>query len=164
MTAVAGIDFSSFAIDVVLLDEDTDDAEHHRIVLPKKADALTRARAVRDLMPPRTRWHDQAVAIGIEKPFSRNGRGGDTMAIVLGAIIASLPADLPLHLIRADDWRRACELKIRQPRADHKRAAIDFAGDRWADHPMPLTSDCADAYCIAHATRILAAPQEAAAA
>jgi hypothetical protein len=156
VSLIAGLDYSSFAIDVVLIDEDTGDATHYRrrLDLPA-AGALTRIRRTAEQMPPRSWWTDHVVAAGIEIPFARAKGGGYALQLQLGAILSCLPAGLKLHMLRADDWRRACELPTRAQRARHKRNAVDFACRHWDSHPTPLDDNTADAYCIAHATRQL---------
>lgn len=157
VSLIAGIDFSTFALDVALLDEDADTAQHQRIPLDyQPGGGLARIRRIRDVMPARGRWHDTVTAAGVELPYAR--KGGDILAYALGAILACLPADLDLRLIRSDDWRRGCQLPLRQPRADHKRSSLDFAATHWIDPPPLLDDNAADAFCIAWATRELLRP------
>jgi hypothetical protein len=156
---IVGIDFSTFAVDIVLLEEDSNHARHLRRRLdlgPGKA--IDRTRRVRDAMPARGAWRDAGVtAIGIEEPFSRATMGGQVpLLITLGAIVATLPRDLPLALLRADDWRKACGLPIRGQRDQLKQASIGFAERAWAKPPLPLDDNVADAFGIAWATRHLA--------
>ncbi len=161
MSVVVGIDFSTIAIDVVTLDEDTDRAEHHRRRLDTgPGDALQRIRRIRDAMPARGTWTDRgAVVVGIELPYGR--AGSDRMAYALGAIIASIDEELPLELLRSDDWRRRCSLPIRgkgaTPAAKSlylKQASVEFASKHWkVGLPPILTDHAADAFGIAYATR-----------
>ena len=159
MSVYAGIDYSSYAIDLVLLDEDTNRATHIRRRLDTApGDATARIRRIRDALPPRANWADTAAAIGIEKPMSRTGRGADTMQFALGAILACIPTTTNLALIRADDWRRTCGLPVRAAREQHKRNAIDFAARMWTNRPATIDDNAADAFAIAWATRHLTQP------
>lgn len=156
---ILGIDFSTITVDAVLLHEDGDPAtaNHHRRRLdtgPGKA--LERIRRIADAMPARGQWRDAGVTlVAIEKPYSRQGRGSDSIQYALGAILATIPPDVELQLIRADDWRRACQLPVRAPRDRHKRNAVEFAAAHWLDVPAVLHEDAADAFCIAWAARSL---------
>ena len=153
MAAIVGIDFSTRAVDFVVLDETTGEARHARRGLHGR-DALERTRTIRDVMPARGWWLDHVCAVAIEEPFARGQGGGYTLQLALGAILACLPARLELRLIRADDWRRECGLPMRGERADLKAAAVTYARGH---APFPILDDnMADAYCIALAAwRIL---------
>lgn len=156
---IAGIDYSTLAVDVVLLDEDTNHARHIRRRLdtgPGKA--IDRIRRIRTVMPARGAWTDAGVvAVAIEEPFNRATMGGQVpLLIALGAIIAGLPPDMPLALLRADDWRKACGLRIRGPRAELKRESIAFAERAWIGAPARIDDNAADAFGIAWAMRDLA--------
>jgi len=156
MSLIAGIDFSSIAIDVVLLDEDTDHAVHHRRRLDTGPGKLIdRVRRVRDALPSRGAWRDSGVlALGIEEPFHHSHKGLAPMLLTLGAIIDTLPRDVPLALLRADDWRRACGLPLRVGRPEHKQNAITFTREHWPN-PTRIDDNVGDAFCIAWATRDL---------
>lgn len=159
MSRYAGVDVSSFAIDIVLLNEDGTDATHirRRLDHPTKASALTRVRRIRDQLPPRTDWNDQGILrAAIEKPYAAGQmRGNDMLMMAIGSVLQMIPQAVPVDLLRADDWRKACGLPTRGERLDLKRAALNFTGDHWADHPTPLDDNTADAYCIAWACRHL---------
>jgi hypothetical protein len=167
VSLVAGIDYSTLAVDVVLLDEDTDDATHHRYRLDDgPGDALARVRRVRDRMPARSSWADAGVlAVALELPFSRGKMAGnDRLMMCAGAILACVHPAVDVDLLRADDWRSACGLPIRAPREVHKRNALAFAADRWPSCPEPLSDNAADAFCLAWAMRARLREKEAAAA
>lgn len=152
---ILGVDFSTVAIDLVGLDEDDDVANHRHVRLdtgPGKA--LERIRRIRDAMPSRGAVEDAGVVlVAIEKPMSRAGRGADSLQYALGAILTTIPTDVEVELVRADDWRRTCELPVRAPRDRHKRNAVEFAAARWLNAPAVIHEDAADAFCIAWAAR-----------
>lgn len=167
MSLIAGCDFSSNAVDICLLDEDHDLARHYQRRLDRapKLSTTGRIRRIPDHMPPRSWWPDHVIAIGIEEPFSRGKGGGYTMQLALGALLACLPAPpFEVILLRADDWRAACELPIRADRARHKLNAKDFAAGHWANRPAVFDDNAADSFCLAYATRALLESRAATAA
>lgn len=153
---IAGFDLSSKQIDVCLLDIDTDHAEHHRRTLGK-GKQLDRIRQVRDALPTRGAWADAGcVLAAIEEPFSRQSMSGQVpILMVIGAILSTLPTDIPVALLRADDWRRGCDLPLRGARSDLKRASVSFARERWRNAPDILDDNAAESFAIAFAGREL---------
>lgn len=155
---VAGMDLSSRQIDVCLLDVETDTATHHRRRLDTRpGKQLDRIRRVRDALPTRGAWADAGcVLAAIEEPFSRQSMSGQVpILMVIGAILSTLPTDIPVALLRADDWRRGCNLPLRGARPDLKRASVGFARSRWRNAPDILDDNAAEAWCIAYAGREL---------
>jgi hypothetical protein len=152
---IGGIDLSSKAIDVVLLDEDTNRAEHYRVRLDtQRGDATERIRRLRDLMPARGAWSDLGITmVALERPIAIHS---SVPLMVYGALLQVLPSAIPLLELRSDDWRTECGIAIRKPRdagSDwHKREALRFAREQWLDCP-PIDHDAADAFCIAWAAR-----------
>lgn len=153
--SVAGIDFSSRFVDVVLLDETTDAATWHRVAL-SGADAFDRARSVRSAMfrdfPP-SLW-DDVLAVGIEDP---RGYGAGSLYRVQGAILACIAAHKLVQPWIPSAWRKAVGL----PGNCDKAAVTCFVGDTLgspapgliADEAFYWPQDACDAYCIALATR-----------
>lgn len=160
---IAGIDFSTKAVDVVLLDEDTDAATWHHAPMDGW-DAFERTRDVRRAMLEIGSgiW-DDVLACGIEEPA---GRMTGRLFRVQGAILACLPSSLLVHKLMPSEWRRTVGLPGNASKAD-----VELFADRkrypvWP-HPMvntlpPWPSDPCDAYCIALATRTLLQRTEAA--
>lgn len=147
---IAGIDFSTHAIDTVLLDEDTDRATWHRRRLDTApGDAFEAARRVRDAMPARGRWLDTVIAIGIEEPA---GQGTTPLVRVQGAILACLPVTLLIQPLYPVTWKKHSVGRgdARKPAiADWAFARLAAAGIDARDWPQ----DAFDAYAIAYATR-----------
>jgi hypothetical protein len=146
VSAIAGIDFSTRFVDVVLLDEDTDHADWHRYPLAGLGDAFDRTRTVRYALPSRS-WWDDVIAIGIEQPF---GRGSSVTPLyrVQGAILACLP---PLTLVQPwipSSWRSAVGLAGNCSKDDVAAYVHDNCLEA-IDWPQ----DACDALCIALATR-----------
>lgn len=109
---VLGIDLSSRAIDLVLLDENRDRAEWTRITL-EGASAFDRAREIHDLMPQPGWYQAHGVyLIAIERPFVRAGQ--DVIRLVQGCVLASLPRDLPVWEVSVSQWKKALGVPIRE--------------------------------------------------
>ncbi len=147
---IAGVDFSSKAVDIVLLDEDTDAATWHRFPLTGQ-DAFDRTRAVRAAMPGASFW-DDVLAVGIEDP---RGYGAGSLYRVQGAILACLPAAILAHPLIPSSWRKTVGLPGNAP----KLAIMEFVDTRQQENGASLfqrwPQDACDAYCIALATRTL---------
>jgi hypothetical protein len=151
--SVAGIDYSTRAVDVVLLDEDTDAATWHRFELTGD-NAFDRARSVRRAMWGWNGW-DDCLAVGIEDP---RGYNAGSLYRVQGAILSRIPILTLVHPLIPSQWRKTVGL----PGNASKDDVALFAIDRWADRNgggVPYcdgeTQDTWDAYSIALATRTL---------
>lgn len=142
MTAFAGIDFDTFGVHVVLLQEDRPRADYHHFPLEDGADAFERTRSVRDAMPARGWWNDHGVvAAGIEEPA---GRSVGFAFRVQGGILACLPRRLLVEKFMPSQWRKAVGLpgnctkdRVRLFVHDDLRARA-----RWRQ-------DACDAFCLA---------------
>jgi hypothetical protein len=152
--SVAGIDFNSFQADVVILDEDTDAAEHHVFTFGRTiggtGDAFDRARTIRHTMPTTSWWEEHGViAIGIEDPRGAARNVDSILYRVQGAILACLPARLMVAPWKPGEWRKELGL----PNTG-KEAPAAFARTNW-DHMRDgdYSQDALDAYCLAFATR-----------
>jgi hypothetical protein len=151
---IAGIDYSTRAVDVVLLDEDTDAATWHRFEL-KGADAFDRARDVHRAFNFTSEIWDEIIAIGIEEPQATGPRRANIGALfrVQGAILANLPWNRLVQPLYPTQWRKTVGLPGNASKDEVKMwvtALWDNALDRY-DWPQ----DACDAYCIALATRTL---------
>lgn len=153
---VAGIDFSTRAIDVVLIDEDTHAAEWHRFDVTEDAltgdicgDAFERARRVRHTLPKTSWWEDEGViAIGLEQP--RGNHGITPLFRMQGAILACLPTRILVTPWNPSSWRLEVGLKGNALKADVNLHALTLLGDQ---HVAGWPQDAYDAFCIARATR-----------
>lgn len=156
---IAGIDFSTRAVDVVLLSEDSDAATWHRFELHGDG-AFDRTRSVALSVPGagHSFW-DDVLAVGIEQP--RGNHGVVHMARIQGAVLTRIPTDKLVHPINPSDWRKTVGLPGNCSK-DEVRMWVtglwDGALDRY-DWPQ----DACDAYCIALATRSLLQHDEKAA-
>jgi hypothetical protein len=166
MMSVAGIDYSTRFVDVVLLDEDTDAATWHRFPLEGN-DAFDRARYVGQAVPGRAMsFWDNVLAVGIEDP---RGYGSGSIYRVQGAVLACVPSGTLVQPWIPSAWRKTVGLpgnaskgQIGQFVVRHKLASIGDGRD--TSHvmegalPMPngviWPQDACDAYCIALATRM----------
>ena len=141
---IAGVDYSTHAVDIVLLDEDTDAATWHRFPLAGR-DAFERARYVRLAMPGGSFW-DDVLAVGIEEP---RGYNSGALYRVQGAILARVPLDKLVQPLGPSEWRRRVGLSGNASKEDVRvlvKAAAFLERIGWEQ-------DACDAYCIALATR-----------
>jgi hypothetical protein len=141
----AGIDFSSYAVDLVTIDADTNHAEWRRYPLTGN-DAFERTRNVRDAMPPRTAmiW-DDILALAIEIPFGPN-KGA--LAPILGAITACMPRALLVEPMSAPRWKKLVGLPGNCDKAAVRLSAVALGADQsWC------ASDPYDAYMLACSVR-----------
>lgn len=148
MSYIAGIDFSTRAVDVVLIDEDTGEPTWHPYPLAGMGDAFDRTRSVRTAMPPRSTWDDLGViAIGIEQP--RGNHGVTPLFRIQGAILACLPTQVLITPWNPSSWRLAVGLKGNATKIE----VFEYVADLVSDARNTWPQDAADAYCIALATR-----------
>jgi len=153
---VAGVDFDSHGIDLVLLEEDSDQAFHERWPLIG-VDAFDRAQHVaglRKFVWDSTAWRN-VIALGIEDPRGPARSADAPIYRTQGAILACLPDGLYVHPWKPQAWRK-------QIGVSHigKPPLMEFAEQHWGGQPgglntPHLTQDAADAFCIAWATRMV---------
>ena len=151
---VAGIDFSSHAIDVVLVDVDgRQPPRWHRYPLLGQ-DAFDRARSVADAMPGRSSvYWDNILAVGVEHPAGKFGTG--PLLRIQGAVLAQIPARMLVKAWPPGSWRKAVGL----PGNASKDAVANYSKAKlWADAPLmrgyvAWPQDARDAHLIALATQ-----------
>lgn len=155
---VLGIDYSTKAIDLVMLDDDSDAARHHRIDLRgRPADPLHAARRVRERFPRRSWFEEHGVWLAaIERPYGHPATLTALMRIQ-GAICAMLPPELELVEMHAAVWLAAIASdglehvpKIPRKSLERKHLARDAANRHGFYSPL---LDATDAYGIAWAAR-----------
>jgi hypothetical protein len=146
---IAGIDYSTQAIDLVLVDVDDGAARLFHWDLCG-ATAFDRTRAVGLVMPARRAvFWDPVRAVGIEEPF---GRGPNSWAIVpklkaiQGAILACIPNNIEVTPLKPAEWRAAVGLPGNAAKGAVATWALGYAGVDWK-----WPQDAFDAYCIARA-------------
>lgn len=162
---VVGADLSTFAIDLVRLDYDTDQAEWHRVDLgDAKTPKLDRIRNIGHRMP-RGQWWDDVGLVGIERPAGKFGVAD--VAAAYGAVLARIPERVAVFQFRPAEWRKACGLPGNCSKLDvaewvgRKRIGAEWASSRTI--PRSWNSDACDAYAIAYAARAINQTQEEAA-
>jgi hypothetical protein len=148
---VAGIDVSTRAVDIVKLPFDGDNAQWERYDLVGPT-ALERVCWTFYDIPKGTYWDDVAL-VAIERPY---GPGRDILFhlhLVVGAVIAALPARLrPPWLMHPTEWRKACGLSGSATKDEVAFFAVN------AGHPNDFRDwpqDACDAFCVAYAARAL---------
>lgn len=150
MSAVLGIDLSTKAVELVLLDETDNRASWDHLEL-EGADALARLRDLPRRMPRwASRWYEDAgvYLVAIEAPYGR-GQGGTEAKLnhVLGAIVACIPPAIPIWLVAPHEYRAHLELAGNAPKELVRQAVLELgAYPDW-------TQDACDALAVAHYAR-----------
>jgi hypothetical protein len=158
---LAGLDVSTFAIDVVLLSLDSSDPEpfqHFRVELRHKREtgdlALVTACRRASVALARLPWQRCALAY-IEAPIATARPGMVTTVIkiarVQGAAIAALPAHIEVNEIAVSDWRKRFTGRGSYPSRQEAKDAVAKRCRQLGVH-LP-TADACDAYGIAYAAR-----------
>lgn len=164
MSVVAGIDFSTRAVDIVFLDENNvEPPTWYRYEL-SGANAFDRARQAK-LLP--AVWND-VLAVGIEDP---RGHNAGALYRVQGAILARIPGSVLVQPWIPSQWRKAVGLPGNASKADVAARAMALHKDaeyahhmQWRDWqscelhnefytPPDWSQDAFDAFCIALATQ-----------
>ena len=143
MSWVAGCDYSTHYIDVVLVDEDYGKPpvwHRHKLEGP---DAWERTRQVRYWQ---LQWADAVVAVGLEQP---RGHGAGSLYRVQGALLARLPGTVLVQPWLPNEWRK----RVGLPGNAKKEAIAVFAGQHRGNVIEHWPQDACDAWCIAVATR-----------
>jgi hypothetical protein len=155
-STVLGIDFSSFAVDIVALVDD----EREAIALPQiQLDgprAIDRARRVPEISPSElAAWGVWLVAI--EEPYSQNRGTVRALSRVQGAILARLPLWLRVVETPPTEWLAVFSGLETVPARTSERKALakDKAVERVGYPATFWTHDQADAYGIGWAVREL---------
>ena len=152
MSYFAGIDYSSHAVDIVLLDEDSGAAKWEHYPLSISATAFDRTRSVRERVPTRGWWDDSSVlAVGIEEP---RGYNSGALYRIQGAILATIPAELLVHPLVPSEWRKLVGLPGNASKDDVRQFTHGYV--LWE------STDACDAYCIALAVSKLVQQEEVA--
>lgn len=156
MSSFGGIDFSTQAVDLVLVDENTGAATRHHWPLIGQ-DAFERTRNVADAMPARnaTFW-DQVIAVAIEEPQGAQKATVAKLKAIQGAILGRLPSRLLVTPMAPNTWRKLAGLGGHAPKSDVAvfagRALGHYAGD--ARQTM-WSQDAYDAWCLAVAMQAI---------
>lgn len=148
---IAGIDFSSRAIHLVLLSDDDDSARAYNVELVG-ATPFERARSARSFFPPRSWFEDEGVyLLGIEDPHSRANHTAKALGFVAGAIAVLLPRELAVVQTPPSEWKRL----FTGSASSSKDAVALRARATWPDPPEDADQNTWDAYGIAYAVRHL---------
>lgn len=137
MSAVLGIDVSSFAIDLVKLDETTNEATWERLPLTGKT-AFDRLRQVHVQMHSDA-WYDDCYLAAIERPKTRSFVSASALWPVFGAVVALLPPGLLVWDVPPTAWRQELGLPGNASK-DECATAVDLLRGDLA--PCPTTTGC----------------------
>ena len=149
---VAGIDYSSLCVDIVLLSAyDVSEPTAFRFPLKGKG-SFDRTRQIGQLLPDRkASFWDDVVAIGIEEPA---GKGIHYQTRVQGAILSMIPSEKLVWPWYPHEWKRLVGLPGNATKAEiveHATPLLRALGRKWSVETVG--QDCFDAFLIAAATR-----------
>lgn len=105
MSKVLGIDFSSKALDLALLDETTNKAEHTRVPL-KGAESFAAALSVRQALRAAPIDFDSVYLIAVELPKARQFPAARSYGRIEVALALALPRDTPTLWLTPAEWHR----------------------------------------------------------
>lgn len=151
MSGILGIDVSSYAIDMVLLQDEPDqECTWHRATLgDQQTPLLDRVIATRKLFPKPSEFDDHGIyAIAIEDPMSRFPHVAKSLGQVTGAVIARTPAHVQIIQTQPHEWRQLTGGKGAKKADGIRWAQTELGHTTWSD-------DAYEAYCIARAVRTL---------
>jgi Holliday junction resolvasome RuvABC endonuclease subunit len=150
MSTVLGIDLSTRAIDLVRLDETTNQGTWDHLHLAG-ATALERLRQVPVLMP-RHSWYDDVYLVAVEAPLSRGQQGTIAkLSRVFGAIVACLPAGVEVWDVAPVQWRKELGLSGHATKEQAAEAVDALRGPG----ALAWSQDALDAYAVAYYAREL---------
>lgn len=149
MSRVVGIDLSSFAVELVTLDETTNHCEWRHCQL-HGSNALERLRYVPRAMPRwADGWWDDCYLVAIEAPYG-TGQAGTLAKLsrVFGAVAACIPPRLQVWEVMPGTWRHELDLPGNAPKEICAVRAVELGARRnWADQ------NAFDAFAVAYAAR-----------
>ncbi len=154
---ICGIDASTLAVDLVLLDEDTRQATWTHCALRPAVednvrDDLRPSRSVKDALPGRSWFEDQGVVqIAIEDPYSASLSVAKKLARVIGAVSACLPQGIPVLLVTPVEMRQWLGIRGRMNKEQLRDYSVDqafrygYGGSAYVD----WSQDAHDAHIVA---------------
>lgn len=150
MTAFAGIDFSSFQVDIVLIFGDAVAPEHRFYTLPGH-DAFERLRSIRHVLPPPGWWRQQEViACAIEDPQGVQKGVVAKLKAVQGGILQCLPRELLVVPLEPSKWRKTVGLSGKASKEE-----VDlFVREQLGENPY-WSQDASDSWVLAKAASLL---------
>ncbi len=150
---IAGIDFSSHAVDLVTIPLDEGPPEWHQYLLKSVGGSFDRTREVAATMPGRAdSFWDDILAVGIEYPAGRYGTGA--LMRVQGAILSCIPGHLKVQELQPAKWKKLVGLPGYADKATIT-ASVRLKLLLELEVPPIWPQDACDAWCIAQATRTL---------
>lgn len=140
---VAGIDYSTHAVDIVTIDTDTGRLDWHRYKLGNTGDAFDRTRTIRQVMPARTSslW-DDILAIAIEDP---RGHNAGALYRAQGAILSCVPPSLLIHPYTPSRWRHLAGIPGNATKPQIRHRSLQLGAPEWEPQ------DAHDAHLLATA-------------
>lgn len=145
---VAGIDCSSFAIDVCTVKLDGDDSPEWSCYELTGRTAFERTRTVVGSVPaPRHSFWAGILAVGLEEPTGRFKPGSGFR--VQGAVLTRVPDRIEVVPLIPSEWRKHAGIHGHASKAE----VFNWVTDRLGR--PPVSQDAADSFCMALAIKSL---------
>lgn len=144
-----GIDISSHAIDLVLLNENDNTSAWTRLELDG-GNSFDRTRDVPNVMPG-TSWYEKhgVYLVAVERPFGASRKGQDIVRLIEGAVVACIPRHLALWEVTPSEWKQALGVSGNAKKEEAALRVIELAD--MIDLTWP--QDAYDAWAAAHWAR-----------
>lgn len=144
---IAGVDFNTNAIDMVLLELDGEEPPRWlHYDLPAWETAFRRTREVPEVLPARrSMFWDGMLALALEEPFGYGGSAAPLMR-VQGAILSCISPAVRVVELSPGSWRKAVGLP-----GNASKEAVRNRALRTPGIPFTWPQDAYDAYCMARA-------------
>lgn len=137
-----GIDANAREVNLVSIDLDTMAIKHHLLVGAKKS--FDTARAMNTIMP-HSSWWDDIVLVAIERPSGRFPKVIYAQALVIGALLATIPTRVLIQDFVPANWKSLIGLSGHATKDQVRAWASEFGADpSWDEHAC-------DALALVHA-------------
>ena len=137
----AGLDVAANRLDLVTINPDTQHARWHS--LPGDGRGWDTARAMRQILPAASYWDDVPL-LAIERPMGNRANVVWAQALVIGAVLARVPAEVVVQEYRAQDWRRLCGLDRLCTKLEVQHWALTHYPEsvEWTEHACDALAIC----------------------
>jgi hypothetical protein len=139
----AGLDVAAGGLDIVTVDLDTHVPQWHH--LPGGAKGWDTARKMREVLPHPSYWDDIAL-LAIERPIGIRTNVIWAQGLVIGAVLARVPASVVIQDYQANEWKALVGLSGGASKEEVMAWASEFGSSSdWDEHAC-------DALAICHAS------------
>ena len=158
MTLLLGVDFSTLAIHAAAIPLDPaarmrPELRLFEAAIPKVQDKSQRCRAIMALT--RGFYLPEVTTVWIEEPWGPYRNADRALLPIYGALLATVPPNIPATGIHTQDWRRALGLSPNLAKADSIKAAQEWLVKHAPTFAGVLNEHHAEALLIAAAGRVI---------